>query len=168
MNFQDQLQEIKFKTLHTQSLVYADIFHNRRIIIFSTPAVTNTHSWKQVMSFNDNYQKILGLGIDDIYAVSSFTGLIIPYIEIFSKDIVPLWDDTKQFVSALTEYVGRDKNLNEQARMWQYVAIINNGSIEKFFNNPVQKNMSLQVYNDIRYHYRGLGVNTIIEYLQNS
>ena len=120
------------------------------------------------MSFNDNYQKILGLGIDDIYAVSSFTGLIIPYIEIFSKDIVPLWDDTKQFVSALTEYVGRDKNLNEQARMWQYVAIINNGSIEKFFNNPVQKNMSLQVYNDIRYHYRGLGVNTIIEYLQNS
>ena len=168
MNFQEQLQKIKFKSLHTQEIGYADIFHNRRILFFSTPLALNKYSWEHIKSFNDNYQPILDLGISDVYVVSSHMGLIIPYIEVFSTNIIPLWDSTKQFVSALTEYVGKEKSLIDQARMWQYIAIIDNGSIEKFFNNPVQVNMSLQVFHDSRYQYRGLGVDVVIDYLQNS
>ena len=48
-----------------------DFFKGKRVVLFSLPgAFTPTCSSLQLPGFEDNYEKIKGLGVDEIYCVS--------------------------------------------------------------------------------------------------
>jgi peroxiredoxin len=159
------LTEIKFKTLHNQFFDYADIFLNKRVLIFSLPKALTTPAWYQLKGFTDNYNTLINLGIDQIYCVSS-EPLIIPHTETHSPVVIPLLDNTLGFVKFLPY---PDIEITEVSKLWQYTVIINNGIIEKLFSNPIKKNLSLKVYCfNHRYQYHNVDAKTIIDYLDTN
>lgn len=160
----NSLTTVTFKGLHNQEISYAELFSGKRILIFSLPLVLSPRSVEHLIQYRDNCKLIVESGIDDVYCVSSWP-YIIPVVEECSKEIRPLVDHTAKFTEYLKEYAGSSVNIDELVRRWQYVAIINDGKIEKMFNNTLKANMSLSVYNNPLYQYYRLDTNTIVKYL---
>ena len=166
-DFQTKLKSITFKTgLHNQEIGYADLFANRRALVLATPIPVNMSSWYHMMSYERRVTDLKQLGIDSVYCVSC-EPLLIPYMDKHAKQILPIVDYTQQFVSLMAGYASRNTNIQELARMWEYVAVINNGNLEKTFSNPLKEGMSLAVYNHEKYRFRGIGPEIVISYLGN-
>jgi len=156
------LTEIKFKTMGSQEIGYPNLFYNRRIIIFSLPLPINPFSVHQLRGFAENYNTFKNLGIDDIYSISS-NAIVIPFTVEQSVNITPLSDVKQNFVKFLKP---DSPNFDELARLWQYSVIVNNGTVEKLFSNPLKSNMPLHVYCNRLYQYRSIDAETILSYLQ--
>lgn len=166
-DFQLKLEEVVFKTgLHTQDIGYADLFANKRVVVLATPKPVNGTSYRQMKAYEARYDEIKSLGIDDIYCVSSDL-LLLPYMARHSDKIIPILDTSYEFVKLMQAHASSNPNLMELARMWEYVVIINNGSLEKIFSNPLKEGMPLVVYNHETYRFRKLGPEYIISYLGN-
>lgn len=159
------LTTVKFKSLHNQEIGYADLFAGRRIVIFSLPQSVTTQSWRHLKKYSDSYQQLTQLGIDGVYAVS-LQSFVIPFVEIHSQTVVPLHDYSLDFVQFLQHELQSTKNLTEVGQRWQYSAIITDGQVDKLFNNPIKEKMSLKLYLDPKFHYRGVDSETVINYLQ--
>ena len=121
-----------------QDLTTADIFDNKRVIVFSLPgAFTPTCSTYQLPGFEDNYSKFNELGIDEIYVLSVNDSFVmnkwIQSQEI--KNIKPIPDGNGEFTEALGMLVDKE-NLGFGKRSWRYALVVNNGEIEKSFIEP--------------------------------
>jgi peroxiredoxin len=159
------LTTVKLKSLHSRGIDYAELFCDRRIIIFSIPVVANENSWRQLKQYETDCNTFTDLGIDKVYCISS-SAWVIPFVTANSTTIVPLHDVTNSFLSAAQEHVQSTKDINILANRWQYVAVVNDGHIEKLFSNPVKETMTMKLYFDKRYQYRGLDSKTVINYLE--
>jgi len=167
-SFSHKLKQITFKTLHRNQLVtldYDDLFSNRRVLIFSITNAYTRCSGLHIKSFELAYQKLLDLGLDNIYAIDSTDWLVGPMMDKKPVDIIGLPDRDLKFVEAVAKLTNNTTDIKDLAQLWQYVIIINNGELEKLWSSPFKKQTSLAILKNPNLRYRGIGVDTIETYL---
>lgn len=123
----------RWETLSTET-----IFAGRRVLIFSLPgAFTPTCSTFQVPGFEANYDAIRALGIDEIYVISvNDTFVMRKWLldqNVCRLKFIP--DGNGEFTEQLGMLVDKS-NLGFGKRSWRYAAIVDDGVIEAWFEEP--------------------------------
>lgn len=116
----------------------ASYFKGRRVVVFSLPgAFTPTCSNLQVPSFDVMYNDIIASGADDVYCVSVNDSFV---MNAWAKDqniknltLIP--DGSGEFTRGMGMLVDKD-NLGFGLRSWRYAMVVNDGVVEKFFEEP--------------------------------
>lgn len=168
VDFQHKLKSLSYKSFyHNQArqFGYDDLFDQKRVLVLSLTMMCSHPSFMHVQQFDQEFDAICNLGIDGICVIDSTNGLMPPWLEKHSAQLIGLVDPACQFVSAVKEAVDNDKPLDTLARYWQYMAIIDNGSIERFWQVPYKIGMSLVHYKNSNYQYRGLNPEVLKKYL---
>ena len=113
----------------------AELFNDKRIIIFSLPgAFTPTCSAYQLPGFEEKYDDFIGLGIDDIYCISVNDGFVMnAWAQDQNIEKVKLIPDGNAYFTRSMGYLVNKSNLGFGDRSWRYVAVVENGIIEKLF-----------------------------------
>ena len=109
-----------------------NFFNNKRVVLFSLPgAFTPTCSSQQLPGFENNFEKIKNLGIDDIYCCSVNDSYVMnAWAEKMGiKNIKLIPDGSGLFTKFMGMLIAKDQNGFGQ-RSWRYMAIINNGIVE--------------------------------------
>lgn len=148
------------------NLGYNDLFYNRRVLVIALSNLYGNVTYPQMIKFNQHYEKIKKLGIDEIYFVSSDELVIGPWADKHSAHILGLGDTSKQFLQLIAEHCNQTTDINKLAQYWQYMAIIDNDKIEKVFYNYIKDGLALKIIKNEQYRYHGLGVDTIYKYLE--
>jgi len=121
-----------------QDVTTDDIFENKRVVIFSLPgAFTPTCSTFQVPGFEANYQTIRDMGIDEIHVVSVNDTFVMRkwLIDQNVCHIKFIPDGNGEFTRGLNMLVDKS-NLGFGSRSWRYAAVVDNGVIEQWFEEP--------------------------------
>jgi peroxiredoxin len=116
----------------------AELFNGKRVVIFSLPgAFTPTCSAYQLPGFEEKYEDFIGSGIDAIYCISVNDGFV---MNAWSQDqniknvqLIP--DGNAYFTRSMGQLVMKS-NLGFGERSWRYAAVVDNGMIEKLFEEP--------------------------------
>ena len=121
-----------------RDLTTDEIFANRRVLVFSLPgAFTPTCSTYQVPGFEENYEAIRNLGIDEVYVISvNDTFVMRKWMidqEIENMKFIP--DGNGEFTRKMGMLVCKD-NLGFGMRSWRYAMIVDNKEIEQMFIEP--------------------------------
>jgi peroxiredoxin len=168
LDFQLQLKQIEFKTYfrnQAQKFGYEDLFLNRRVLVFSITRMYFWQSAEHLRQFDQAYEKLLSLGLDDVYAVNSAELMFGPWCDKQSKKIKGLSNINGGFVSALAAYYSNTKPIKDLSTVWQYITIIDNGVPEYLWENPFKVNMPVHIIKDPGYLYRKLSSDLVINYL---
>ena len=115
-----------------------DLFAAKRVVVFSLPgAFTPTCSAYQLPGFEERYEEFNALGIDAIYCISVNDGFV---MNAWAKDqgiekvqLIP--DGNAYFTRSMGQLVMKS-NLGFGERSWRYAAVVDNGMIEKLFEEP--------------------------------
>ena len=121
-----------------RDLTTSEIFDNRRVLVFSLPgAFTPTCSTFQVPGFEENYEKIRNLGIDEIYVISVNDTFVMRkwMLDQNVEKIKFIPDGNGQFTRQMGMLVDKS-NLGFGMRSWRYAMIVDKGIIEKMFVEP--------------------------------
>jgi peroxiredoxin len=117
----------------------ADYFAGKRVILFSLPgAFTPTCSTYQLPGFENLYDEFVQEhGIDDIYCLSVNDAFV---MNAWAKSqgitkVKVLPDGNAEFTQGLNMLVWK-QNLGFGSRSWRYAAIIDDGVIVKWFEEP--------------------------------
>lgn len=121
-----------------QDVTTADLFANRRVIVFSLPgAFTPTCSTYQLPGFEKNAELFKSFGIEEIYCVSVNDAFVMNAWaraqELKHVKVIP--DGSGQFTRLMGQLVQKD-NLGFGERSWRYAMIVNNGVVEAWFEEP--------------------------------
>ena len=122
-----------------QDVTTDDYFHGKRVILFSLPgAFTPTCSTFQLPGFEEMFNEFQEVhGIDEIYCMSVNDAFVmnawVKQREIKNVKIIP--DGNGEFTGRLGMLVTK-KNLGFGLRSWRYAAIVNDGLIEAWFEEP--------------------------------
>lgn len=121
-----------------QDMTTDDYFAGKRVILFSLPgAFTPTCSTYQLPGFEATFEKFKDLGVEDIYCLSVNDSFV---MNKWAKDqdlknvkVIP--DGSGEFTRKMGMLVDKD-NLGFGMRSWRYAAIVNDGVIEAWFQEP--------------------------------
>ena len=121
-----------------QEVTSEELFAGKRVIVFSLPgAFTPTCSTFQLPDFEKMYDDFKAKGIDDIYCVSVNDSFV---MNAWAKDqgltnvkVIP--DGSGLFTSGMGMLVAKD-NLGFGVRSWRYAMVVNDGVVEKWFEEP--------------------------------
>ncbi|MBW3097013.1 peroxiredoxin [Pseudohoeflea coraliihabitans] len=113
----------------------ADYFAGKRVVLFSLPgAFTPTCSTYQLPDFEKLYAEFQAQGIDEIYCISVNDAFVMnawgKSQNLENVKLIP--DGSGEFTRKMGMLVAKD-NLGFGMRSWRYAAIINDGKIEKMF-----------------------------------
>lgn len=116
----------------------ADYFAGKRVILFSLPgAFTPTCSTYQLPGFEQNFETFKAQGIDEIYCLSVNDSFVMNQWAkaqgIENVKVIP--DGSGEFSRKMGMLVDKN-NLGFGMRSWRYAAIVNNGVIEAWFEEP--------------------------------
>ena len=115
-----------------------DFFKGKRIVLFSLPgAFTPTCTSTQLPGFDDNYEKFKEHFIDEIYCMSVNDTFVMNAWanneKIKNVKVIP--DGSGEFTRQMGMLVNKD-NKGFGYRSWRYAMIVNDGIIEKIFEEP--------------------------------
>ena len=115
-----------------------DFFKGKRVILFSLPgAFTPTCSSQQLPGFESNTSKLKELGIDEIYCCSVNDSYVMnawaKKMNISNVKVIP--DGSGLFTKYMGMLISKDHDGFGQ-RSWRYMAVINNGVVEKWWQEP--------------------------------
>ncbi len=121
-----------------QDMTTADYFAGKRVVLFSLPgAFTPTCSTYQLPGYENNYARFKELGIDEIYCMSVNDSFV---MNAWARDqklenvkVIP--DGSGTFTRLMGMLVAKD-NLGFGYRSWRYAAIVNDGVVEAWFEEP--------------------------------
>lgn len=121
-----------------QDLTTKEIFLGNRVVVFSLPgAFTPTCSTFQVPGFEQNYDAIREMGIDEVYVISvNDTFVMRKWMldqNVCKVKFIP--DGNGEFTRQIGMLVDKS-NLGFGSRSWRYAMVVNNGVIEKWFEEP--------------------------------
>jgi thioredoxin-dependent peroxiredoxin len=115
-----------------------EIFNDKKIIVFSLPgAFTPTCTSQQLPGYEAKYEDFKAMGIDEVYCVSVNDSFVMNAWANKEgiKNIKVIPDGSGVFTEGMNMLVKKDdKGFGE--RSWRYAAIINNGIVEKMFEEP--------------------------------
>ena len=134
-----KVPQVEFKFRENQEFVSrttSELFDDKRVVIFSLPgAFTPTCSAYQLPGFEQNYEKIKSLGVDEVYCISVNDAFV---MNAWAKDqniqnvkFIP--DGNGYFTDGMGMLVEKF-NLGFAMRSWRYAAVVNNAVIEKLFS----------------------------------
>ena len=120
-----------------------DFFKGKRIVLFSLPgAFTPTCSSQQLPGFENNYDQFKKLGIDEIYCCSVNDAYTMnawaDKMKIKSVKLMP--DGNGHFTKQMGMLISKD-HLGFGNRSWRYMAVINDGIVEKWWQEPGINNL---------------------------
>ena len=121
-----------------QDMTSDDYFKGKRVILFSLPgAFTPTCSTYQLPGFEKNAEEFKNLGIDAIYCMSVNDSFVMnKWAEAQGlKNVKVIPDGSGAFTSQIGMLVDKD-NLGFGKRSWRYAAIVDDGVIEAWFEEP--------------------------------
>ena len=121
-----------------QEMTTDDYFKDKRVLIFSLPgAFTPTCSTMQLPGFEEHYDELKATGIDEIYWVSVNDSFVMNAWtreqKIDNIKVIP--DGSGEFTRGMGMLVDKD-NLSFGKRSWRYAALINDGVVEMFWEEP--------------------------------
>lgn len=121
-----------------QDVTSDDFFKGKRVIVFSLPgAFTPTCSTYQLPDFEKLFNDFKAGGIDEIYCISVNDAFVMnawgKSQNVQNVKLIP--DGSGEFTRKMGMLVHKD-NLGFGARSWRYAAIINDGVIEAWFEEP--------------------------------
>ncbi len=121
-----------------QDQTTADYFAGKRVVLFSLPgAFTPTCSTYQLPGFEKNFEKFQDHGIDAIYCLSVNDAFVMNQWakaqDLQNVGVIP--DGSGEFTRRVGMLVRKD-NLGFGLRSWRYAAIVNDGKIEAWFEEP--------------------------------
>ena len=115
-----------------------DYFSNKRVIVFSLPgAFTPTCTEKQLPGFEEHYDEIRNLGVDEIYCISVNDSFV---MNAWAKreeieNVKVIADGNGEFTRMMGMLVDK-QHLGFGQRSWRYAMIVDNGKIEKMWIEP--------------------------------
>jgi peroxiredoxin len=113
------------------------LFSNRRVLICSVvrPRENLDHLYINHLIETIPYYK--KHGIDDVYIVNSSSGrIVLARWEKNHPGIVGLYDNNADFVKELMVKIGKRQDLDTLSKYWSYQVLLNNGVVEKFYEQP--------------------------------
>ena len=115
-----------------------DYFSNKKSILFSLPgAFTPTCSTFQLPDFNKLYNDFKNHGIDEIYCLSVNDSFVMNawanHMKIQNVKMIP--DGSGNFTRFMGMLIGKN-HLGFGNRSWRYMAVINNGVVERWWQEP--------------------------------
>ncbi|ADE87005.1 peroxiredoxin [Rhodobacter capsulatus] len=121
-----------------QDMTTADYFAGKRVILFSLPgAFTPTCSTYQLPGFEKGFPEFAAQGIDEIYCLSVNDSFVMNQWAkaqgLENVQVIP--DGSGEFTRRMGMLVRKD-NLGFGLRSWRYAAIVTNGVIEAWFEEP--------------------------------
>lgn len=129
----DELPGFTWKDLST-----TEISLGKRIAIFALPgAFTPTCSSTHLPGYEEAYQDLKNLGIDEVYCLSvndSFT-MNSWFKSMGVEKVKALPDGSAQFTRKMGMLVTKD-NLGFGMRSWRYSMVVNDGNIEQVWAEP--------------------------------
>lgn len=113
----------------------ADFFGGKRVVLFSLPgAFTPTCSTYQLPDFEKLFGEFQAEGIDEIYCISVNDAFVMnawgKSQNLANVKLIP--DGSGEFTRKMGMLVAKD-NLGFGMRSWRYAAVVNNGQVEKWF-----------------------------------
>ncbi|MEJ6784032.1 peroxiredoxin [Aminobacter sp. Piv2-1] len=113
----------------------ADFFDGKRVVLFSLPgAFTPTCSTYQLPDFEKLFREFQAEGIDEIYCISVNDAFVMnawgKSQNLANVKLIP--DGSGEFTRKMGMLVAKD-NLGFGMRSWRYAAVINDGQVEKWF-----------------------------------
>ena len=126
------LTNVNFNNLPDDYLTGEEVFGGKRVVVFGLPgAFTPTCSSKQLPSYDEFYNDIIGYDIDEVYCVSVNDGFVLKnwFTSLGVEYVKPLADGNGDFTRRLGMLVNKS-NLGFGQRSWRYAAVINNGVVE--------------------------------------
>ena len=147
-----------------QDMITDDYFADKRVVVFSLPgAFTPICSTYQVPGFEENYDKIKSLGIDEVYVISVNDAFVmnkwIKDQDVSNIKAIP--DGSGEFTRRMGMLVDK-ANLGFGMRSWRYAAVVNNMVIEQWFEEPgIEDNCAEDPYGET-------SPETVINYLQEA
>ena len=114
------------------------LFQNRRVVLFSLPgAFTPTCSTYQLPGFEENYNRIKMADVDEVYCISVNDAFVMnawaKQQDIKHVKVIP--DGSGNFTRYMGMLIGKN-HLGFGMRSWRYMCVINNGVIEKWWQEP--------------------------------
>lgn len=121
-----------------QPVTTDDYFAGRRVVLFALPgAFTPTCSTYQLPGFEKGFPDFAALGIDAIYCLSVNDAFVMnKWAEaqgLSNVQVIP--DGSGEFTRRMGMLVAKD-NLGFGARSWRYAAVVKDGVIEAWFEEP--------------------------------
>ena len=121
-----------------------DLFKGKRVVMFSLPgAFTPTCSSEELPSYDRMYNEFKDMGIDDVYCVSVNDAFVMNAwardLEIQHVKMIP--DGCGTFTSNMGMLVAKPAQ-GFGMRSWRYAAVVNDGVVEKMFEEPGFNNFS--------------------------
>jgi len=115
-----------------------DLFKDKRVVLFSLPgAFTPTCSTYQLPGFEEMYDDICNCEIDDIYCISVNDAFVMnawaKQQDIKNVKVIP--DGSGNFTRFMGMLVGKN-HLGFGLRSWRYMCVLNNGVVEKWWQEP--------------------------------
>jgi peroxiredoxin len=121
-----------------QDMTTDDYFKGKRVVLFSLPgAFTPTCSTYQLPGFEENYDNIRNMDIDEVYCMSVNDAFVMnawaKQQEIKNVKVIP--DGSGNFTRFMGMLIGKN-HLGFGLRSWRYMAIINDGIVERWWQEP--------------------------------
>lgn len=115
-----------------------DYFKGKRVVLFSLPgAFTPTCSTYQLPGYENGFADFAAEGIDEIYCMSVNDSFVMNKwaIDQGIQNVKVIPDGSGEFTRKIGMLVNKD-NLGFGPRSWRYAAVINDGVIEGWFEEP--------------------------------
>jgi len=138
VTFKNRVETLESPGFKWQDLNYADVFADKRVIIFGLPgAFTPTCSSTHLPTFEAYYDEFKKLGIDEIYCLSVNDSFVMNawFNSQDIKKVKALPDGSGEFTRKMGFLVKKD-NLGFGDRSWRYSMIVNNGVVEMIWVEP--------------------------------
>lgn len=115
-----------------------DLFKGKKVVVFSLPgAFTPTCSSTHLPGYEEKYDELKGLGVDEVYCISVNDAFV---MNAWGKDqgaekvkLIP--DGSCEFTKGMGMLVAKD-NLGFGVRSWRYSMYVDDGEIKKVFSEP--------------------------------
>jgi len=121
-----------------QDMTTDDLFAGKRIVAFSLPgAFTPVCSTQQCPSYDHSYHDIKACGIDEVYCISVNDAFVMfqwrKHLDLRHVQMIP--DGCGHFTRRMGMLVDKS-HLGFGYRSWRYAMVVNDGVIEKWFEEP--------------------------------
>ena len=120
------------------SLTYDQVFKGKKVLVFSLPgAYTPTCTNNQLPGYEAMYDKFKDEGIDEIYCISVNDSYVMnawaDRMNIQNVKMIP--DGSGNFTRFMGMLIGKN-HLGFGNRSWRYMAVVNDGAVEKWWQEP--------------------------------
>ena len=114
------------------------LFKGKRVVLFSLPgAFTPTCSTYQLPGFEENYTRIKQADVDEVYCISVNDAFVMnawaKAQDIQNVKVIP--DGSGNFTRFMGMLIGKN-HLGFGLRSWRYMCVINDGVVEKWWQEP--------------------------------